>query len=118
MGVDELHFENIDDNIVNGNGICIHYSLPTETLFITLQTEPQTYKSFAYSNIVLRSNEDENARNTARNGLYLKPYTPKTSSNSESSKQKSKKFKASLKKKKKKIKNTPKKKKKKKKKKK
>ena len=96
--VDELHMENVDDSIVSGNGVCLHYSLPSETLFITLQTEPQTYKSFAYSNVVLRSTDDENSRNTACNGIYLKPYTPKTTSNSDSSKQKSKKFKASLKK--------------------
>ena len=98
--------ESIDTSAVIGNGICIHYSLPTESLFLTINTEPNVYKSFCYTNVEINQNPDdpEKTLGIAKNGVWLKPMVPKgstpsqTPTSSESSKgTKSKKYRGALK---------------------
>ena len=101
----EFHLESIDTAAVIGNGICIHYSLPTESLFLTINTEPNVYKSFCYTNVEISQNSDdpEKTFGIAKNGVWLKPISPKGSTqsqtpSSESSKgTKSKKYRGALK---------------------
>ena len=101
----EFHLESIDTAAVIGNGICIHYSLPTESLFLTINTEPNVYKSFCYTNVEISQNSDdpEKTFGIAKNGVWLKPIPPKGSTpsqtpSSESSKgTKSKKYRGALK---------------------
>ena len=102
----EFHLESIDTSAVIGNGICIHYSLPTESLFLTINTEPNVYKSFCYTNVEISPNPDdpEKTFGIAKNGVWLKPMVPKgstpsqTPTSSEGSKgTKSKKYRGALK---------------------
>ena len=94
--VDELHLGQVNGEPVTGNGVCLHFSPPTESLFLTLQSAPGVYRSWCFASVMV---DGANNNNKASNGVWLKTdeseNSNKETASSRKKKDKGKKYKSS-----------------------